>query len=300
MNYIDYKSMMYTDFFNMQPCEVLGTANTTTQFWKRYLYRKVFGSFKFTLPDGIPKNFFLFWLFKYGSIAVAYTNEFGWVASPYGVSKLDFYYQPKKFTISNPYIKNSMEWEDGKNGLIVKLNYDFYGLEDLITHYATKLASCDKAIDVNLMNANVSVALSAHNKKEADELKEAYAKATTGDPFVAVNSDILNDGGIGTLIKDVKSNYIANEVLESRAKIINEFLTIIGLNNSNNEKKERMVTDEVNANNEDVRCIAALWLENLQESFEKLRTLTGLNWEVERRFDSESEPIEIEGGELDA
>ena len=300
MNYIDYRSMMYSDFFNMQPCEVLGTANTGTQFWKRYLYRKIFGSFKFDLPDNIPKNFFLFWLFKYGSIAVAYTNEFGWVASPYGVSKLDFYYQPKKFTISNPYLKNSMEWENGKNGYIVKLNYDFFGLEDLVTRYAEKLASCDKAIDINLMNANVSIAISATNKKEANEVKAAYAEATTGKPFVALNKDLLNDGSLSTLIKDVKTNYIANEVLESRAKIINEFLTIIGLNNSNNEKKERMVTDEVNANNEDVRCIAELWIENLSEDFEVLTKLTGLKWSVERRFDNEPEPIETEGSEVDA
>lgn len=298
-SYVDYKSMMYTDFFNAQPCEVLGVVNGTTLFWKRYLYRKVFGSFKFTIPENIPRNFFLFWLFKYGSIAVPYTEQFGWVASPYGVTKLDFYYQPKKFTIANPYLKSNMEWTNGENGVIVKLNYDYFGIEDLITHYAQKLASCDKSIDINLMNANVAMALEAENKKEADELKEAYAEATTGKPFVAINKQLLNKGGLSSFFKDVKSNYIANDILESRAKIINEFLTIIGLNNSNNDKRERMITDEVNANNEDIKSISELWLENIEEGFKKLRELTGLEWRVDRRFEPEALP-EQEGGETDA
>lgn len=297
MNYIGYENMMYGDYFNRQPCDVLGTCNNATQFWKRYLYRKVFGSFKLTIPENIPKNFFRFWLFKFGSIAVPYTSQFGWIASPYGVTKLDIYYQPKKFTVTNPYMKSDMEWEDGKNGVIVKLNDDYFGIDDLVTHYATKLASCDKAIDVNLMNANVSMALEAKNKKEADELKVAYAKATTGEPFVAVNTELLKNGGISSFFKDVKSNYIANEVLESRAKITNEFLTIIGLNNSNNDKRERMITDEVNANNEDIKSISDLWLENVETCFAKLRELTGLEWRFERRYDIDILPDQTEGGE---
>ena len=52
---------------------------------------------------------------------------------------------------------------------------------------------------------------------------------------------------------------------------------MIGIPNSNTDKKERMIVDEVNANNGRTHALCKLWLEHLEESFDKTRKLFGLS-----------------------
>ena len=52
---------------------------------------------------------------------------------------------------------------------------------------------------------------------------------------------------------------------------MNEFRTIIGLNNSNTEKRERLVTDEAHANDETTRTLIEMWCDNLNQCFDRVR-----------------------------
>ena len=71
---IMYQQQELINYFNLQPSEVKGQANTATDFHKRYLYTKVYSTLKLTIPENWDMDFFRFWLFRYGSIAVIYTN----------------------------------------------------------------------------------------------------------------------------------------------------------------------------------------------------------------------------------
>ena len=48
-------------------------------------------------------------------------------------------------------------------------------------------------------------------------------------------------------------------------------------------KRERLITDEVNANNAESVARAALWLQELKESFEKVNNMFGLSLAVDWR-----------------
>ena len=64
---------------------------------------------------------------------------------------------------------------------------------------------------------------------------------------------MLDGGKKLTLSKtDVKNSYVADLIQNEKRSIMNEFLTAIGVNNVATEKKERLVTDEANANNEEL------------------------------------------------
>ena len=65
--------------------------------------------------------------------------------------------------------------------------------------------------------------------------------------------------------------------------IINEFLTEIGIDNANTDKRERLVTDEVNANDEEIRANVQHWLDNISEGFEKANSMFGLDLSVKVR-----------------
>ena len=281
--YCSYADQSAMSYWNMQPSQVKGRYNASTEYHKRYLYNKLFSRFKFTLPKEWDLNFFRFYLFRCGSIAVIYTNEYGWVAQPYGIVKLNLYYNPAEITVFNQFFRTDKTGIIGVNSEIIHLFDDYFGFDDLITRYAEILAQIDRAINVNLMNCNVSMFFPAQSKKQADEIKEAYAEATTGKPFVTINKDAMGDDQIGPLLGNVKGNYIVDSLLEARRNIINQFLTEVGIANANTDKKERLITDEVNQNNDETKAIIAVVYDNLKKCFDKVNQISGLSLNVALR-----------------
>ena len=278
---IGYADQMYTSYFNIQPSQVKGRANLDVEFQKRYLWNKVYSKFKFTLPKEWRLNWFRYWLFQFGSIGVVYTTQFGWIAYPYSVLSHDLYYNPKRILVTCKFLNDNAEGVVGLNGGVVHITDDFFGLDDLVTYYAEQIAQVDKAININLMNANTSVMYRAKDKKQAQEIKQALKQVSKGDPFVAINEELLDDKGLTTLLNNPKNNLIVNELLDARRTIVNEFLTEIGINNANTDKKERLISDEVKANNEEVKSLVQVMYEHIQKSFDELNAISNLGLKVE-------------------
>lgn len=287
MHPTSYQERSFIDYRSIQPSQVKGAANDAVACHKRYLWTKLYSVFKFTLPEQWELDWFRFWLFQAGSIAVIYTKEFGWICNPYGVTKLNLYYHPSEIIVTNHALPSSKDGVIGLNAEIVYLMDDFIGLNDIVTKYATKLAEIDKAIQINLMNANVSLVYEAEDKKQADTIKEAYGKATTGEPLVAINKDMLSSDGLKPLINNVKNTFIANDLETTRRSIVNEFLTEIGISNANTDKRERLVTNEVDANNEETKAISMVIFENIKKCFEKVNKISNLGLKVELRYNEE-------------
>lgn len=292
-NPIMYDKQMISDYFNMQPNEVKGKANAGVEFYKRLLYTKIYSTFKFTLPETWKQNYFRYMLFHYGSLAVIYTKEFGWVCQPYSIEKLDIYYNPKIIQVYNQFIKEKKIGIIGTNAGIIKCMDDYFGLDDIVTRYATMLAQCDKDMEINLMNSNVTAFFEAENKKQAETLKEAYGKATAGVPFIVVNSDVMSDKSITTMFPDVKANFIVNELLQARRSILNAFLTEIGIRNANYDKRERLNSQEVSENNDETRAIISVIYDNIKKGMEEINSFSDLGLSVELAYDYTTDSEEV-------
>ena len=280
-----YGQEMILDHFNIQPSNVKGRANAGTEFYKRLLYTKIYSTLDFSIPDSWKKNYFRFWLFHIGSIAVIYTKEFGWVCQPYSIIELDLYYNPKIIQVYNQFITTPKIGAIGVNAGIIKCMDDYFGLDDIVTRYATDLAQCDRSIEVNLMNSNVTAFFKAKSKKDADAIKEAYAQATTGKPFVVVNKEVMDDEAIETLLPKVKDNFIVPDLLQARRGILNAFLTEIGIRNANYDKRERLNSQEVNENNDETSAIISVVYDNIKKSMEVVNEISGLGLDVKLHYD---------------
>lgn len=272
------------NYFNIQPSEVKAVCNEGTEFYKRYLYSKVYSTLQFTIPESWDLNYFRFWLFHYGSISVIYTREYGWVAQPYSITELNLYYNPRKITVYNQFIKKPKTGIIGINAGIIKVMDDYYGLDDIVTRYAVKLAQIDKAVNVNLMNCNVTAMFEADSKKQADEIKEAYTQATQGKPLVVLNKEVMNGKSITTLLPSAGSNYIVDKLLQARRAIINAFLTEIGIRNANYEKRERLNSQEVEENNDETKAIISIIFDNIKECMDRINKFSGLGLDVKMRY----------------
>ena len=284
---IMYGQEMILDHFNIQPSNVKGRANAGVEFYKRLLYTKLYSTLDFTLPESWKKNYFRFWLFHIGNIGVIYTKEFGWVCQPYSILELDLYYNPKIIQVYNQFITTPKIGAIGVNAGIIKCMDDYFGLDDIVTRYATDLAQCDRSIEVNLMNSNVTAFFKAKSKKDADAIKEAYAQATTGKPFVVVNKEVMDDEAIETLLPKVKDNFIVPDLLQARRGILNAFLTEIGIRNANYDKRERLNSQEVNENNDETSAIISVMYDNIKKSMEVVNEISGLGLDVKLHYDYE-------------
>ena len=90
-------------------------------------------------------------------------------------------------------------------------------------------------------------------------------------------------------MSNVGQNYITGDILENMRTISSMFDTEIGIKNVNFEKKERLVTNEAAANEEETQSLSDLWLSTMQACFEKVNTMFGLDCSVKKHFNDEKE-----------
>lgn len=291
---MDYLESMFNDYLSMAPAMVKGIKNAACEMQKRFLYTKLFSVFQFNLPKDWEPNFFRFFLFRGGSIGVIYTQEFGWICNPYSVEKLGLYYKPSIINVTSQFLTSSKTGVIGVNAGIVHIMDDYAGLDDLVTFYAEQLAEIDKSINVNLMNCNVATMFEAENKKQAEEVKLAYSKATQGEPMVVVNKDVMQGKQLTTLISDPKSTFIIDQLLTARRTIVNNFLTEVGIKNANYDKKERLNSQEVEENNDETSAIVNVILDNIKRDFDAINAISDLNLSVELRYNYEEVMEDVE------
>ena len=72
-----------------------------------------------------------------------------------------------------------------------------------------------------------------------------------------------------------------DKLLVCRRTIVNNFLTEIGIKNANTMKKERLISDEVNENNEEISANINIWYDNIKEGFDTFNKIYGTKLSVE-------------------
>ena len=295
-SFIAWQTQSAMAYFNKQPSQVKGVMNDAVKFYQGLLFDEIFSVYDFKLHDMRQLPWFRYFLFQYGSVAFIYHPALdNWILYPYSVKAFNYMYQPANIeVIPNGDGFKPVSGTVGVDCEIIYIKDNYFGLYELVTTYAELLAQCDKDINVNLMNANVSLAAYAKDKKEADELKEAYAKATTGQPFIVMNDALFFDGSMKPFFNDIKSSFIADDLQKVKRTIFNDFLTKVGIRNTNYDKRERLTTDEVNENNDETKSLVKVYFDNLAMCFERCRKVSGLEMSVKLayNYDRPNEPEE--------
>lgn len=271
-------------YFATKPKEVDGLANASAAYHTRKLLRQLFGRFEFTLPESWPLDYFQEHLFIDGEICILDTPA-GVIPLRCGHAGLNIYEEPTECIITNP-ILGDMRPKIGTECALVRLNYNYFGVMDIVRRYAGLLAMCDSSLAVTLMNSKVAFIGMASSKAQSNTMKKMYDDISMGKPAVFVNGDAVNQEKF--FFNNVKQNFVGEEIMRLKRMIVNDFLTEIGLNNANLDKRERLVTDEVRANDEEIKNNVQHWLDNIRDGFKVANKLFGLDLQVkERRYTDE-------------
>lgn len=250
-----------------------------TRYFMRSLYQRIISGARFNLPRAWQKlggkRYFKNVLFCNGFIGVAKTKEYGIIPQIAAPEGFGVFKQPVNMLIAQPLV--NFKGVVGEDCEFIHLTGDWRGVWDIIEHYAVRLSVAITSVDVSLFNSRVSFLAAAKNKSAAETLKYLYECISAGEPFKVYDKEIkgegLNDNDpIWTFQQNVKENYITHDLLADMDTILRQFDAEIGIL-AGTSKKERMITDEVLANNDDVCARATTWLENLQDSFDNVNDL---------------------------
>ena len=264
------------NFFARKPKDVDGVANTSSIYYRNKLFRLFLQRY---VIENMPKtwefDYFNEHLFIDGVIGVTDTSA-GILALKCGLTGIGIFEQPTKTIYANPVLGN-FERTIGEDCEIIRLQYNYQGIGWILDRYATLLAMCDSSIAVNLMNTKVSWVFGATDKTQAETFKAIYDDITQGKPAVFTSNQNVGNLKEQMFVMPAKQNFIADDVQLLKRKILNEFLTDIGINNTNLDKRERLTDDEVNANNDEVLANIYHWYDNINDGITKVNNMFGLS-----------------------
>ena len=273
-------------------CKNTGLVN----YYIRYLVQKVISVFEFTgIPDEWALNYFQYVLICCGYIGILRTDEFGIIPQECGLGGFNIFYQPRFITVANPLLPGIKQPVIGEECEVIKMQPDYGSIMDLVGTYADLMALCLESAGVNMLNSKLSYVFAAGNKTQAESFKKMFDKIASGDPAVFIDKNLFNEDGSrnwDVFFQNLKQNYVASDILNDMKTIEDQFNTAIGIPNANTQKRERLITDEVNANNIDTEAKIGLWLETMRRDMGRVNDMFGLDLGVRYRFEDSMEVAE--------
>ena len=148
-----------------------------------------------------------------------------------------------------------------------------------VQEYARKMNEVEKSINANIKQQKFPWLITTTKNNEFS-MKNLYNKIDSGEPIIYGTKDIDSDS-----IKAFNTNtpYVVDKLNEYRYELEREILTFFGLNN-NFEKKERLLVDEVNSNNEFITANIDIMLKCREDFCKEVNEMFGLNISVKKKY----------------
>ena len=240
------------------------------------------------LPNGIDPRMLEFWLLQNGFCIFFYDKDLinsSDNKAPEGYAVLqamiggdwDMYNYPKE---RRAYAVNGLNVELNEENSVLIFN-DFLRVPMFPTLYlyAKRLAEIDRTIDVNVMNQKTPKIIRC-DERERLSFKN-LAMQVQGNVYWIYGDKNLDIKNIEVL--DVSAPLVANDLQILKHQYWNEALTFLGIENTNSDKKERLITSEVYTNMGDVEIQRFTRLNARKQACEEINKIFGLNIDCEFR-----------------
>lgn len=240
------------------------------RFFARYLLQKAMSVYKWELPETWDRDYFLYTLYVRGRVAVLDTTEYGVIPQQCALEGYDIYYRPTTAVVANPVLQGIRRLRIHQDCTLFKLQPDYGSVMDMVQYYADNMALAAQSAGVNMLNSHMAYTFITGSKSAAEAMKKLYDQIASGEPAAfydkSYNDDLDGRQPWDAFSQNVGQNFIAPKLFELLHYLELRFDTDLGIPNANTDKRERLVTDEVNSNNVETLSKCALWLEGLQKT----------------------------------
>ena len=160
-------------------------------------------------------------------------------------------------------------------GVFVRENYNFYPFINYVNAYACKLTDTARTLDTERFHLKRPYLVTA-KEEVVPTVKKYFDKVNENEEYV-ISTGIFDANDVNALPISLPSGAL-KDTEELQDWYVNQFLTICGLNNNqDSNKKERLLVDEVNANNESIDMNIKPMIEYLQEQLDDVNKVYGTN-----------------------
>lgn len=206
------------------------------------------------LPPSMNARFLEMCLFYNGQASMLYSDEYGFINTMcadggyiniYGLpTELNCY--SYRFNERRSLYMTDTGEEKGKECILVMNNYERIPTTSTISLFAYRLAEAQRTADVNIKAQRTPVLITT-DEKQLFTLKKVYEQFDGNTPAIFADKNLIS----ADALKAVKTEapFLCTDIMEYKREIWNEFLTFMGIQNLS-EKRERLITGEVDSNNE--------------------------------------------------
>ena len=206
------------------------------------------------LPESMSSRFLEMCLYYKGQAALLYDKTFGYINTQaadsgyiniYGLPTVINCYSYSYNTKRDLYVPDSGATKD-EECILVMNTYERIPTCATIELFAKRMADAERSCDINISAQRTPVMILTDKNQELS-MRNMYAEYEGNAPVIFGDRNQLNLDSIKTLKTDAP--FVAKEIKEYQVQIWNELLTFLGVSNLS-EKRERLITNEVDSNNE--------------------------------------------------
>lgn len=171
--------------------------------------------------------------------------------------------------------------------ILVQNNWDRLPTASSMELFALRLYEAERTIDVNIKAQKTPVLLLV-DEKQRFTMEQLYNQYDGNRPFIFGDKNNMSAESLRSIKTDAP--FIADKLQDYKKEIWNEALTFLGINNIMIDKKERLITDEANSNNELINLNLQSYLAPRQEAckqFNEKFGFTGTDKEISVRVRSD-------------
>lgn len=190
----------------------------------------------------------------------------------------DEYYQPTKLVVANPALKYSASLTIDEDVVVIRNDTARMGLVPIYSKYSKLMIENEITMALSNVNKRVSNLISVADDNTAESARLYLKKLEEGDlGFIMENKlyDSLKTSAMNN------SGTTMTELVEYQQYLKATMYNEIGINANGNMKRERLITDEIEVNNEALYPLIDNMLDCRLEALDKINEMFGTNITVE-------------------
>lgn len=219
-------------------------------------------------------------LYDFGRACFIQDNKLGYMALRVNPSdKLNIYELPIRVTAWSIGYTKDFDFDD----VVYIMNNELQlPTSNTLRLMAYRLYETERTIDTNL-NAQKTPVLIEGDTKTILTLKNIYMQYSGNIPFIFGNKQYDISNRLNVLKTDAP--YLIDKLELHKHEIWNEAMTYLGIDNANTDKKERLITDEVESNNELINYYLNCFYKTRKKACDDINYKYGLDIEIELNKD---------------
>lgn len=245
------------------------------------------------LPNGIESRYIEEMLYDNGECALFDHPDFGLcVLRSSSRENLNIYGEPTKLTLTGFNEHRTVMMDE-----CIRIMNNDLALPTLpnITYYARRMAEIDDIIMQNLRQQRVPY-LFATDENNAFSMKSLYDRIYQGEPAIFIDKEMLKGEPENIMVIPTVAPYLVDKLQIQKQEMERELLTFLGINNTL-EKKERLLVDETNSNNQFIKMASDIGFKQRQHACQQMNEKFGLSVRVIETQDEFQQEV-MEDGEL--